>query len=65
MSAITPEAFMGFFEKTTGTRFVDSRTGRPALEVLQKQKEKSDDDRWLEAQGTLCKTHALARVVHH
>jgi hypothetical protein len=50
MSAITPEAFMRFFEKTTGARFLDTRTGRPALEVLQEEKQKSDYDRWLEAQ---------------
>jgi hypothetical protein len=50
MSAITPEEFMRFFEKTTGARFVDTRTGRPALEVLQEEKQKSDYDRWLEAQ---------------
>ncbi len=50
MSAIRPEDFMRFFEKTTGTRFVDVRTGRPALEVLQEEKQKSDYDRWLEEQ---------------
>jgi hypothetical protein len=50
MSAIRPEDFMRFFEKTTGVRFVDIRTGRPALEILQEEKEKSDHDRWLEAQ---------------
>ena len=50
MSIITPEAFMRFFEETTGARFVDTRTGRPALEILQEQNQKSDYDRWLEAQ---------------
>lgn len=50
MSTITPEAFMRFFEETTGPRFVGTRTGRPALEVLQKEKQKTNYDRWLEAQ---------------
>lgn len=50
MSTISPEEFMRFFEKTSGVRFIDTRTGRPALEVLQGAKEKSDYDRWLEAQ---------------
>lgn len=50
MSGITPEAFMRFFEETTGARFVDTRTGRPALEILQAQKQKSNYDRWLDAQ---------------
>jgi post-segregation antitoxin (ccd killing protein) len=50
MSAIRPEDFMRFFEKTTGARFVDVRTGRPALEVLQEEIQKSDYDRWLEEQ---------------
>jgi hypothetical protein len=50
MSTISPEDFMRFFEKTTGARFVDTRTGRPALEVLQEEKEKSNYDRWLAAQ---------------
>lgn len=50
MSAIRPEDFMRFFEKTTGTRFVDVRTGRPALAVLQEENQKSDYDRWLEEQ---------------
>lgn len=50
MSAIRPEDFMRFFEKTTGALFVDVRTGRPALEVLQEEKQKSAYDRWLEEQ---------------
>lgn len=50
MSVIRPEDFMRYFEKTTGVRVVDARTGRPALEVLQEEKGKSDYDRWLEAQ---------------
>ena len=50
MSVIRPEDFMRFFEKITGVRFVDTRTGRPVLEVLQEEKEKTDYDRWLETQ---------------
>ena len=50
MSVIRPEDFMRFFEKTTGVRFVDTRTGRPVLEVLQEEKEKTDYYLWLETQ---------------
>ena len=50
MSVIRREDFMRFFEKTTGVRFVDTRTGRPVLELLQEEKEKTDYDRWLETQ---------------
>jgi hypothetical protein len=42
MSFIRPEDFMRFFEKTTGARFVDARTGRSVLEFLQEEKEKSN-----------------------
>ena len=47
MSTIRPEDFMRFFEETSGVRFVDIQTGKPALEVLQAKREKSDYDRWL------------------
>ena len=50
MSTIRPEDFMRFFEETSGVRFVDIQTGKPALEVLQEKREKSDYDRWLETQ---------------
>lgn len=50
MSFIRPEDFMRFFEKTTGARFVDARTGSSVLEVLQEEKEKFNYDRWLETQ---------------
>lgn len=50
MSAIRPEDLLRYFEKANGVRFMDMRTGRPALDVLQEEKEKSDYDRWLEAQ---------------
>ncbi|MFV0678791.1 hypothetical protein [Ottowia sp.] len=50
MSTIGPEACMRFFEKTSSVRFVDTRTGPPALEVLQEEKQKSDYDHWLAAQ---------------
>ena len=50
MSTIRPEDFMRFFEETSGVRFVDIQTGKPALEVLQEKREKSDNDRWLETQ---------------
>lgn len=49
---IDAEAFMRFFEETTGAKFVDAETGQPALDVLAKQKggKKSDYDLWLEEQ---------------
>lgn len=49
---IDAEAFMKFFEETTGAKFVDVETGKPALEVLakKKSKKKSDYDLWLEQQ---------------
>jgi hypothetical protein len=49
---IDAEALMKFFEETTGTKFVDVETGRPAVEVLAKKKseKKSDYDLWLEQQ---------------
>ncbi len=50
MSVIRPEDLLRYFEKANGVRFMDIRTGRPALAVLQEAKEKSDYDRWLEAQ---------------
>lgn len=55
MSAIRPEDLLRYFEKANGVRFMDVRTGKPALEVLQEAKragaeEKSDYDRWLEEQ---------------
>jgi hypothetical protein len=50
MSFIRPKDFMRFFEKTTGARFVDARTGSSVLEVLQEEKEKFNYDRWLETQ---------------
>lgn len=50
MSVIRPEDLLRYFEKTNGVRLMDKRTGRPALEVMQAAKEKSDYDRWLEAQ---------------
>lgn len=49
MSAIRPEDFMRFFEKTTGVRAVDAHTRRPALEVMQEE-DKTHYDRWLAAQ---------------
>jgi hypothetical protein len=50
---IDAEAFMKFFEETTGAKFVDAETGQPALDILTKQKDekKSDYDLWLEKQG--------------
>lgn len=50
MSAIRPEDLLRYFEKANGVRFIDTRTGKPALDVLQAAKEKTDYDRWLEAQ---------------
>ena len=50
MSAIRPEDLLRYFEKANGVCFMDMHTGRPALEVLQKEKEKSDYDRWPETQ---------------
>ena len=50
MSAIRPEDLLRYFEKANGVCFMDMRTGRPALEILHEEKEKSDHDRWLEAQ---------------
>lgn len=50
MSAIRPQDLLRYFEKANGVCFMDMRTGRPSLEVLQEEKEKSDYDRWLEAQ---------------
>lgn len=49
---IDAEAFMKFFEETTGAKFVDVETGQPALDVLAKQKcgKKSDYDLWIEEQ---------------
>ena len=49
---IDAEAFMKFFEETTGAKFVDVETGKPALEVLARNKseKKSDYDLWLEQQ---------------
>lgn len=49
---INAENFMKFFEETFGVRFVDVVTGKPALEVLVKNKaeEKSEYDIWLEQQ---------------
>jgi hypothetical protein len=43
---IDAEAFMKFFEETTGAKFVDVETGQPALDTLVKQKgeKKSDYD---------------------
>lgn len=53
MSAIRPEDLLRYFEKANGVCFMDMRTGRPALEVLQEEKEKSDYDRWLETQDEM------------
>jgi riboflavin synthase len=50
MSVIRPEDLLSYFEKANGVCFMDIRTGRLALEVLQEEKEKSDYDRWLETQ---------------
>lgn len=50
MSVIRPEDLLRYFEKTNGVRFIDKLTGKPALDVLQGAKEKSDYDRWLESQ---------------
>ncbi|MCK6412511.1 MAG: hypothetical protein L6Q55_08845 [Azonexus sp.] len=55
MSAIRPEDLLRYFEKANGVRFMDVRTGKPALDVLQEAKRagaegKSDYDRWLEEQ---------------
>ena len=49
---IDAEAFMKFFEETTGAKFVDVESSKPALEVLAKKKseQKSDYDLWLEQQ---------------
>ena len=49
---IDAEAFIKFFEKTSGVKFVDAETGQPALDILAKQKseKKSDYDLWLEEQ---------------
>ena len=49
---IDAEAFMKFFEETTGAKFVDVEKGKPALDILAKQKgeKKSDYDLWLEKQ---------------
>lgn len=50
MSAIRPEDLLRYFEQANGVRFVDMHTRKPALDVLQEAKGKSDYDRWLEAQ---------------
>ncbi|MFH1541132.1 MAG: hypothetical protein ABID79_04690 [Elusimicrobiota bacterium] len=34
---IDAEAFMKFFEETTGAKFVDVETSRPALDIIAKQ----------------------------
>lgn len=49
---IDAESFMKFFEETTGAKFVDVGTGKPALEVLAKKRSEkmSDYDLWLEQQ---------------
>jgi hypothetical protein len=49
---IDAEAFMKFFEETTGAKFVDVETGKPALDVLARNKSEkmSDYDLWLEQQ---------------
>ena len=49
---IDAEAFMKFFEETTGAKFVDVETGKPALEVVARNKseKKADYDLWLEQQ---------------
>lgn len=49
---IDAEAFIKFFEETTGAKFVDVETSQPALDILAKQKgeKKSDYDLWLEKQ---------------
>jgi len=49
---ISPEEFIKFFEKTANVRFVDVDTGKPALEVIAKNKsgKVSGYDLWLEQQ---------------
>jgi hypothetical protein len=49
---IDAESLMKFFEETTGAKFVDIETGKPALDVLARKKseKKSDYDLWLEQQ---------------
>ena len=49
---INAENFMRFFEETTGVKFVDADTNKPALDVLaeKKSEKKSDYDLWLEQQ---------------
>lgn len=56
--AITPEDLIKFFEESAAVRFVDTDTGKPALEVIAKHKlkmsamtQKSDYDTWLDQQG--------------
>ena len=41
---IDAEAFMKFFEKTTGAKFVDVEKVQPAFEILTKQKSEKKSD---------------------
>lgn len=55
MSAIRPEDFLRYFEDAHSIRFMDAATGRPALDILMKEKrsmptQPSDYDLWLEQQ---------------
>lgn len=55
MSIIQPKDFLRFFEKTYDIQFMDTVTGKPALEVLQeesdhKRAKQSDFDLWLAEQ---------------
>lgn len=55
MSIIQPKDFLRFFEQTYDIQFMDTRTGKPALVVLQgesdhKLAKQSDFDLWLAEQ---------------
>lgn len=55
MSIIQPKGFLRFFEKTYDIQFMDTRTGKPALEILQEESDpkltkQSDFDLWLAEQ---------------
>lgn len=61
MRTMDPEEFMRFFEKNCDESFVDTHTGRPALDVW--QEEKSDYDRWLEVQDeTMQREHKMGAL---
>lgn len=68
MNTIRPEDFLRFCEETYDLQFMDAATGKPALELLQKQMPsrppgKSDYDLWLEEQDEATKLeHRMAEL---